>query len=299
MIEEWKDGAKRLEKGGPIIIIGMHRSGTTMLAQMLRKCGLFIGADLESNQESKFFININEWILNHAGGSWLNPQPIENMLKCDPVKKYVSGYVGNKLASLASCRYWGRPRLKAEFSSSQQKWGWKDPRNTFTACYWANQFPGAKIIHIYRNGIDAADSLRRRELRRIEVATSRHEKKLKSKIISLRARALGITTSHLSVDIEGAFNLWEKYISHAFFVTENIECSSMTIRYEDLLRQPAVKLACIAEFCELEVSQKLIGSAIESIDVSRGYSYKKNKALIPFYQKNRENEWLRKLEYVD
>ena len=52
----------------PVIIIGMHRSGTTMITDMLRRLGLFVGNDLEENSESMFFINHNDWLLNQSGG---------------------------------------------------------------------------------------------------------------------------------------------------------------------------------------------------------------------------------------
>jgi len=44
-------------------------------------------------------------------------------------------------------------------------WGWKDPRNTFTIDIWIEVFPNAKLIHIYRNPIDVAESLRKRTLK--------------------------------------------------------------------------------------------------------------------------------------
>ncbi|MBK8351014.1 MAG: hypothetical protein IPL21_04765 [Saprospirales bacterium] len=38
----------------PIIILGMHRSGTTMITKMLENLGLFVGAEKEINHESLF-----------------------------------------------------------------------------------------------------------------------------------------------------------------------------------------------------------------------------------------------------
>ena len=64
----------------PIIILGMHRSGTTMIVKMLQEMGLFIGWDLEENYEARFFFSRNETILNSCGGSWDNPKVIDNLL---------------------------------------------------------------------------------------------------------------------------------------------------------------------------------------------------------------------------
>jgi len=48
----------------PVIILGMHRSGTTMITKMLENLGLFVGAEKEINNEALFFWHINNWIFN-------------------------------------------------------------------------------------------------------------------------------------------------------------------------------------------------------------------------------------------
>src|SRR5687768_5428442 len=59
----------------PLIILGMHRSGTSMLARMLEACGLFVGAALEENHEPPLFRKINDRMLALAGASWTRPEP--------------------------------------------------------------------------------------------------------------------------------------------------------------------------------------------------------------------------------
>jgi hypothetical protein len=41
----------------PVIIIGMSRSGTTMLVEMLEQLGLFVGRKKTRNNEAVFFYN--------------------------------------------------------------------------------------------------------------------------------------------------------------------------------------------------------------------------------------------------
>ena len=65
----------------PILITGMHRSGTTLMVKLLRKLGYFPGHRLDSNLESTFFQRLNEWVLKRSGGAWDNPLPIKNLLK--------------------------------------------------------------------------------------------------------------------------------------------------------------------------------------------------------------------------
>lgn len=40
----------------PIVILGMHRSGTTMITEILEQLGLFVGDQKDDNCESLFFL---------------------------------------------------------------------------------------------------------------------------------------------------------------------------------------------------------------------------------------------------
>lgn len=79
----------------PIIIIGMHRSGTSMITEMLEKLGLFVGVrkDPNSNFESTFFYNINNWLLLQSGGAWDHPNPIHDLLKNKEVLELTLDYI--------------------------------------------------------------------------------------------------------------------------------------------------------------------------------------------------------------
>lgn len=64
-----------------IFIIGMHRSGTSMITGILHKCGLELGTNLlmrgkdnpKGHFESLEFIRINQEILARNGGRWFDP----------------------------------------------------------------------------------------------------------------------------------------------------------------------------------------------------------------------------------
>src|SRR5699024_9625556 len=54
----------KLEDFKPIIVVGMHRSGTSLLSRVLSDIGVFMGNDLSINHESSFFQKINIKIFN-------------------------------------------------------------------------------------------------------------------------------------------------------------------------------------------------------------------------------------------
>ena len=53
----------RLLEQSPIVVIGMHRSGTRLVVELLAKLGVFMGADTQGDSESVAFMLINEGIL--------------------------------------------------------------------------------------------------------------------------------------------------------------------------------------------------------------------------------------------
>src|SRR5215218_8748145 len=64
----------------PVAIVGMHRSGTSMVAKLLKRAGVHLGdeADLmppaEENPEGFYehlqFVKLNDEVLNVAGAGW-------------------------------------------------------------------------------------------------------------------------------------------------------------------------------------------------------------------------------------
>jgi len=57
----------------PIILLGMHRSGTSLIARLLDELGLFQGSELQEDHESVHFLDVNDLLLKRIGASWDNP----------------------------------------------------------------------------------------------------------------------------------------------------------------------------------------------------------------------------------
>ena len=77
-------------KYSPILISGMHRSGTSMVTRILDKCGFTIGNKLDSNSESLFFQRINIWMMSLISSSWDDPKSfdrINNKIRLDIVSQ--------------------------------------------------------------------------------------------------------------------------------------------------------------------------------------------------------------------
>ena len=54
----------------PLIITGMHRSGTSLLTRLLQNFGIDFGLCKDRNNEATFFLRRNEAILKLLGFNW-------------------------------------------------------------------------------------------------------------------------------------------------------------------------------------------------------------------------------------
>ena len=130
----------------------MHRSGTSVLAQCLHEAGIHMGVKKDHNFEAIHFLSLNQQSLWAAGASWLDPKvPEPKNYKLIPADQLYAEHfqINSKITAL-------------KHKISPKKWGWKDPRNTFTLPMWLSIYPKAKVIHIMRNSRDIAESLKRR-----------------------------------------------------------------------------------------------------------------------------------------
>lgn len=138
-----------------IAIAGMHRSGTSMVAQFLHRCGVFLGPDTvlmpAADQNPEGFwehvqvVEINDELLSLAGGGWDYPPagPIDwNHARFDPVRTRAE-------------------RVFADFRDHPQ-WGWKDPRTSLTLPFWRTVVDDLRVVAVVRNPLEVALSLRQR-----------------------------------------------------------------------------------------------------------------------------------------
>lgn len=133
-----------------IFIIGMHRSGTSMITGILHKCGLELGEDLlmgardnpRGHFESRRFIKINNEILFCNRGRWNLPP--ENIQFCPGMKSKMRQFLN-------------------EFDP-QKISGFKDPRVclTFPLWYQAIHPEPIKAVMIVRPFSAIAKSLQKR-----------------------------------------------------------------------------------------------------------------------------------------
>lgn len=271
----------------PIIIIGMHRSGTTLLTRQLEALGVFMGNRRETNQEATLFLNINRWLMGQTGGFWDNPQSIHYLLENKEARRWVADYTDRYLLrtprtiSYLGWRKYMRYRSPFELDIP---WGWKCPLNTFTLPIWLDLFPNAKIVHIYRHGVDVANSLRQRGRRDANPARFQG---LYYKLPILHAiRPKSGEFIRVRCDsLEGALSLWEEYFDEARAHVSALDGRAFELKYETLLCEPKEVLKEVARFCNLPVSVTAIEGVAALVQRERAYAYRDKPDLRAFAER--------------
>jgi len=279
----------------PVIIVGMHRSGTSMVIRMLEALGLFVGERKDPNHEALFFQRINEWLLRQSGGTWDYPKGFHYLLENREVRVLAADYIRYLMKTPRVISFLGwRKYLRYHVPSNLDiPWGWKDPRNTYTLPLWLDLFPDAKIIHIYRHGVDVANSLKTRNDMVFAREKILYEKR--KPFYFFIPKSGGFTDTIRCSSLEGGFSLWEEYLNEAKVNMHNIKCRAMQIKYEDFLAKPYEILKSLMSFCDITASDTDISEVIRQVKKDRAFAYRSNPELKAFA--DRVAERLRVFEY--
>ena len=273
----------------PVIIIGMHRSGTSLATRALGELGLFTGVRLGSNYEADFFRRMNTWMMSVCGAKWDNPRPTGALFEDAELRGLVRDYLGQMTRSPRLRTYLGLLRYLRYrgLENLDFPWGWKDPRNTFTLPVWLHFFPDARVIHIKRHGVDVAQSLVARRQRALQTARAKLDRASPFSRRFVRRpfqdlNSMAALASPRCRSLETAFSLWEDYDSEASrHVAERGE-RAIEIRYEDLLADPQDGIARLAAFAGLQPGAAEIAHAVDPFESSRAFAYRSEKQLVEF-----------------
>lgn len=264
-------------KASPVVIIGMHRSGTRLLDQILGRLGVFMGADRQADGESVTFMLINEAIFQQCGSFWNEPMPIHYVLSDQAFLDRASNIARAALTTHFNTYKGANSPLDNE-AQLQPSFGWKDPRNTFTLPVWKQIFPNLRVIHIVRHGVDVAASLSRRHGDALRAATG---ERVPPALTVIRDHALGVMSSRRGWNLAEALTMWEQYVEKARLELAEAGDKGLEIRFEELLQSPQKLVPKIAEFCGLTRPENVDG-AFDGIDPSRALAYREDPELRSF-----------------
>jgi hypothetical protein len=133
----------------PIVVLGMHRSGTSALANVIGRLGAALGtdADVSDGSENKPIRACNAAILDALGGHWSAPVGFEPGWTNQPEVVELDAQVRSALDRLPKSGVFA----------------WKDPRTCFTFGFWTQRLTTEPVVIMsFRHPLEVADSLNRR-----------------------------------------------------------------------------------------------------------------------------------------
>lgn len=272
----------------PIIIVGMHRSGTSLLTRVLQQAGLFMGRGASRNEEAAFTNAVNAWLFRQASATWDRPESMDWLLEEESLRPWLLDYLGGIVRGPASARFLGARRWLhyGGMDRVREPWGWKDPRNTCTLPFWLDLFPDARVLHIVRHGVDVAESLRVRREREVAGRTrryERHRRLYRSSPWAPKRRGFGPQVRCASLD--GAFDLWEYYVARAREHVAALGSRALEVQYESLLVNPHEELARALSFCDVELSAGRIDAVAARVEPSRAHAFRHDPQLNAFAER--------------
>jgi hypothetical protein len=125
------------------IILGMHKSGTTLISKMLHDSDVNMGDfdptityDQGNQYEREEFQKVNKNILG-----------CENAHSTSVITPLNSTYQNTVLGDFIKEKI-------IKLNSSHIHWGFKDPRTCLTYNYWSQYLPEHKVIYVYRSPVE-------------------------------------------------------------------------------------------------------------------------------------------------
>lgn len=262
----------------PVIVAGMHRSGTSLVVKLLEGLGVFMGHSRDPNEEAVLFLHLNEWLLRQSGSRWDRPGGIRDLVADPKLRDAAGEYLRDALRGLRLRSFTGWiPALRDGLRDVKGPWGWKDPRNTFTLPIWLDLFPDARVIHVRRHGVDVAASLRRRTDRAV---AERLEAYRRHGISTLHRRG-GFADSPRTRTLEGGFSLWEEYLEEGSAHADRLGEKWLEVRFEELVTDPGDGLQQMAGFLEFPHPPHRGGEGPE-VRSDRAWKYRSDPELREF-----------------
>lgn len=269
-----------------------------MITDILESLGLFMGERKNAMQEARFFLKANRWIMRESGGSWSQPDTINRLLDDVKVRTAVADYLRFLLNTPRVIQYLGWTRyLKTRTPFRlQSPWGWKDPQTTYTLPLWLDLFPQARVVHIYRNGVDVANSLWVRSQKSQEgLGTWRHSR--------WRYQLLDGTHPHSEsgyLSLQDSFDLWENYTTMADQQIAGLpSAQTHVICYESFLQNPLPVLEDLCAFADVSADRAQIEAAASKVNPARANAYRDKPDLRAFYGQVKTTAQMIKYGYGD
>lgn len=263
-----------------------------MLTRMLSEMGLHVGMDCRSKQmESRFFQELNIRLFEREGARWDSPARLHRSLRTEAGRDEVYRGLLEDASDKDVAAYLGTSSRMSLLDLSQlgHAWGWKDPRNSYSWPLWMRLFSDARLVVIFRNGVDVAQSLRMRALKE---ATNPDTGRIRL------VRFKEWLPKHRCMSRNFGFQLWVQYVGENLSAVSALNSSRLySLRYEDLLADPIPALGEVARFAGLKADPDRLIRATREADLKRAHAFQQDPEMLSFHERKSRHPLMKQLGY--
>ena len=137
-----------MDSDTPLIITGMHRSGTSLLARFVHGSGIDLGNELVGAKKSNVYGHFEDAQILDFQSEILRREYGHPMWVPGPA--HPTGDDQARALALIATR------------KQKPRWGWKEPRTSLFLAFWNNLLPDAQFLFVARQPMLVMDSLSRR-----------------------------------------------------------------------------------------------------------------------------------------
>ena len=232
------------------IVLGMHRSGTSVVAGILHFNKISMGTyetfwprPLPQNPKGFYenydFRKINDAILLHSG------YKVKDYKTIIPIPK-----VSKKIKMI---------KMIKKYESNFENWGWKDPRTCITMSNWMSVLEEMEltkklnIIFVSRSSLSVARSLEKRN----------------------------------ALPLEDGVRLWEIYTNRAIDFCESHDIPTIYLSFEKILKNPLIQCEKLFNFLSCPFDKSVVeGFVDKSISINNeGKSFELPKRILDLENK--------------
>jgi hypothetical protein len=134
-----------------LVISGMHRSGTSLVASALRKAGVDLGQQMIGARRGNVHGHFEDWDFHRIH---------ENMLAACGQTAFSAD---RDLSTAVDERFLQAADALIAARAGREPWGFKNPRTCLFLSFWERVLPEANWLFVYRHPADVALSLWRRD----------------------------------------------------------------------------------------------------------------------------------------
>ncbi len=241
---------------GPLVIGGVGGSGTRVVAEMARRLGVYIGADLNESGDNLWatlLLRRPAWYLEHLhdGGGDIDTAltileaAMNGRLKVSSgTEEFLTG-AASDLGHQGLGRDWTDGRLaslveRGTSGESHAAWGWKEPNSHVYVEHLYRHFNGhLRYVHVIRNGLDMAYSTNQWQ-------------------VHTWGRLYGIEPE-VTISVSTALDYWIQANKRAVELGEALLGDGfLLVNFDDLWADPASGVRRIVEFLAIDASPGLL-----------------------------------------